>query len=283
MSDAAPVLRLEGVTVRYGSFVAVDGLDLALGKGELFGLLGPNGAGKSTTLKVLVGQLGPSAGRVAAFGLDLQREWPRVKPRFGYVPDRDNHYEELTGRRNLALFAELYAVGAGRVDEVLARMELTEAADLPVKAYSQGMRRKLLLARALLHRPELVYLDEPTANLDVHSSHVVHEVLRELARDGCSILLTTHDMEEVEALCDRVLVLRRGRSVALGTPAELRRDHARRLVDVLATDGSRHVFDLDVEAERAALARLVAAGDVASLRSRSADLRAAFLELTGQE
>jgi ABC-2 type transport system ATP-binding protein len=283
MSDAAPVLRLEGVTVRYGSFVAVDGLDFELGRGELFGLLGPNGAGKSTTLKVLVGQLGPSTGRVAAFGLDLQRDWQRIKPRFGYVPDRDNHFEELSGRRNLVLFAELYAVDEARVDDALARMELTDAAALPVRAYSQGMRRKLLLARALLHRPELVYLDEPTANLDVHSTRVVHEVLRELARGGCSILLTTHDMEEVEALCDRVLVLRRGRSVALGTPAELRRDHARRLVDVLATDGSRHVFDLDIEPEREALASMVASGDVSSLRSRSADLRAAFLELTEQE
>src|SRR5437016_5315513 len=158
------MIRLDGLRVLYGSFAAVDGLDLEIRGGELFGLLGPNGAGKSTTLRVLIGQRRPSGGRVTVAGLDVVRDWARVKPLFGYVPDRENHFDEFTGRRNLQLFAGLYGVELARVDECLAIVELSEAADVPVRGYSLGMKRKLLLARALLHRPRLLYLDEPTAN-----------------------------------------------------------------------------------------------------------------------
>src|SRR4051794_20381763 len=119
-----PLLRLDGLTVRYGAFVAVDALDLEVGGGELFGLLGPNGAGKSSTLRVLIGQRPPSAGVVTVAGRDVVRDWQDIKPLFGYVPDRENHFEEFTGRLNLSLFAGLYGVGAGRVDECLALVEL---------------------------------------------------------------------------------------------------------------------------------------------------------------
>src|SRR5207248_11758485 len=118
-----------------------------------------------------------------------------------------NHFEEFTGRRNLQLFAGLYQVPPRRVEECLARVELTDAADVKVRGYSLGMRRKLLLARALLHQPRLLYLDEPTANLDLHSAALVRQILRELVADGCTVLLTTHNMEEVEAVCDRVAIL----------------------------------------------------------------------------
>jgi ABC-type multidrug transport system ATPase subunit len=212
--EASPVIRLDGLTVRFGPLVAVDGLDLHLGRGEVFGLLGPNGAGKSTTLRVLIGQIRPSAGRVTVAGLDVGRDWARVKPLFGYVPDRDNHFDDLTGRRNLQFFADLYRAPRARVDECLALVELTEAAGVPVRAYSLGMRRKLLLARALLHRPPLLYLDEPTANLDAHSAAVVRGVLREAAAGGGTVLLTTHNLREVEEVCDRVAVLCKGRLTA---------------------------------------------------------------------
>src|SRR5262245_28266189 len=121
--DPEPILRLEGLTLRYGSFTAVDGVDLEVHRGELFGLLGPNGAGKRSTLRVLIGQRPPSAGRVIAFGRDIAREWAAVKPLFGYVPDRENHFEEFTGRRNLNLFASLYRLSSERVDECLQLVE----------------------------------------------------------------------------------------------------------------------------------------------------------------
>lgn len=278
---ADSVIRLDGLVVKYGEFVAVDRLDLELGRGELFGLLGPNGAGKSSTLRVLIGQRKPSAGRVKIFGRDIVKEWAEIKPRFGYVPDRENHFEEFTGHRNLALFAGLYDVPTKRIDECLKRVELDEAAHLPVRGYSLGMRRKLLLARALLHQPRLLYLDEPTANLDIHSGKLVRRILRELVADGCTVLLTTHNMEEVEEICDRVAILCRGRLVALDTPLSLRREHTEHKVDVILGDGSRHVFDLEQPLERDVLAGHVAKGDVATLQTREFNFHETFLKLTG--
>src|SRR5262249_1649152 len=181
-----------------------------------------NGAGKSSTLRVLIGQRPPSGGRAAVLGKDVVRDWVAVKPLFGYVPERDNHFEEFTGRHNLSLFAGLYGVPRARALECLRRVELEEAADLPVRAYSLGMRRKLLLARALLHRPRLLLLDEPTANPDAHSAGRVRRLLCELAAEGCTVLLTAHDPEQVEEVCDRAAVLCRGKLVALGSPAALR-------------------------------------------------------------
>jgi ABC-2 type transport system ATP-binding protein len=216
-------------------------------------------------------------------GLDVVRDWQAVKPLFGYVPDRENHFDEFSGHRNLQLFADLYGVERRRVDECLALVELSEAARLPVKAYSLGMRRKLLLARALLHRPRLLYLDEPSANLDVHSVEVVHRVLRGLAAGGTTVLLTTHNVQEVEQLCDRVAILCKGRLVALDSPLALRRRHAERKVDIILDDGRRLELDLDDAGQRDELTRQVVAGHIASLKTREFDFHQAFLKLTGME
>jgi ABC-2 type transport system ATP-binding protein len=279
--EAATIIQLDHLTIRYGSFVAVDGLSLELQRGELFGLLGPNGAGKSSTLRVLIGQRPPSSGQVTIFGRDIVHDWAAIKPLFGYVPDRENHFEEFSGRRNLAFFAGLYNVPRNRINECLARVELDQAADLPVSGYSLGMRRKLLLARALLHQPHLLYLDEPTANLDIHSSKVVRKILRDLVAEGCTVLLTTHNMDEVEEICDRVAILCRGRLIALDTPLALRQQHTERQVDVVFASGERHAFDLDQPAQRALLATHVTAGDVASLQTREFNFHETFLKLTG--
>lgn len=276
-----PVLRIEGLGVRYGNFQAVDDLCLELQPGELFGLLGPNGAGKSSTLRVLIGQRKPTSGNVTILGHDIVSEWHKVKPLFGYVPDRENHFEEFTGRRNLQFFAELYQVSEDRVQECLEMVELDEAADLQVRSYSLGMRRKLLLARGLLHRPRILYLDEPTANLDIHSSEVVRRILRDLVAQGVTVLLTTHNMQEVEESCDRVAILCRGRLVALDTPLALRQQHADRKVDVILDSGDRQVFDLDDFDDRESLSAHVAAGTVASLQTREFNFHEAFLKLTG--
>jgi ABC-type multidrug transport system ATPase subunit len=283
MSQPDPILCLERLTVRYGTFLAVDNLDLTLNRGELFGLLGPNGAGKSSTLRVLIGQRRPSGGRVLVGGRDIVRDWGAIKPLFGYVPDRENHFEEFTGRRNLEIFAGLYRVGDRRIDECLKRVELDGAAHLPVRAYSLGMRRKLLLARALLHQPQILYLDEPSANLDIHSAAVVRRILRDLTATGVTVLLTTHNMQEVEEICDRVAILCHGRRVALDTPLALRQQHVERKVDVVLAGGSRRVFDLDQDDDRETLGRHVAVGDVASLQTREFNFHEAFLKLTGTE
>lgn len=279
--EAASAISIHDLVVRYGSFVAVDRLNLELRRGELFGLLGPNGAGKSSTLRVLIGQKPATSGHVTVFGYDIVRDWSTIKPLFGYVPDRENHFEEFSGRRNLAIFAGLYNVPERRIDECLQRVELDEAADVLVRGYSLGMRRKLLLARALLHQPRLLYLDEPTANLDIHSGKLVRQILRELVADGCTVLLTTHNMEEVEQVCDRVAILCRGRLIALDTPLALRSKHTEHKVDVILGDGSRHVFDLEQPHDRALLAGHVSAGAVATLQTREFNFNETFLKLTG--
>lgn len=278
---AESIIRLDALTIRYGDFTAVDALDLHIRRGELFGLLGPNGAGKSSTIRVLIGQRRPTNGQVSIAGHDIVKDWDTIKSLFGYVPDRENHFEEFTGRRNLELFASLYGVARSRIDTCLALVELTEAADIPVRGYSLGMRRKLLLARALLHEPQILYLDEPTANLDIHSAGVVRRILREMVAAGATVVLTTHNMEEVEAICDRVAILCRGKLVALDTPLALRQAHTERKVDVILADGARLVFDLEREEERGLLARHVTRGDVASLQTREFNFHEAFLKLTG--
>ncbi|CAN5377027.1 ABC transporter ATP-binding protein [soil metagenome] len=276
-----PILCLNELTVRYGDFVAVDHLNLELRRGELFGLLGPNGAGKSSTLRVLIGQREPTEGQVTVAGYDIVKDWETVKPLFGYVADRENHFEEFTGRRNLQFFADLYRVGRARVQECLEMVELDEAADLPARTYSTGMRRKLMIARGLLHKPQILYLDEPTANLDIHSTALVRKILRDLVAGGVTVIMTTHNMVEVEEACDRVAILCRGSLFALDTPLALRQGHVDRKVDVILEQGNRLVFDLDDETERTELARCVAAGTVASLQTREFNFHEAFLKLTG--
>jgi ABC-2 type transport system ATP-binding protein len=247
--STVPVVRIHGLTVRYGAFVAVGRLDLELGRGEVIGLVGPNGAGKSTTLRVLTGQRRPDAGSVTVLGHDLTGDWAAVKPLVGYVPDRENHFEEFSGRRNLRFFAGLYGVGCERVDDCLRSVDLTDVADLPVRGYSLGMRRKLLLARSLLHRPSVLYLDEPTANLDAHSAAVVRRVLRDHAAAGGAVLLTTHNLEEVEEVCDRVAVLCRGRLVVCDTPRALRERLGENTVQSSWASDFRSVFSKIIETE----------------------------------
>jgi ABC-type multidrug transport system ATPase subunit len=276
-------IHIDGLRVAYGSFVAVNGLDLHIRKGELFGLLGPNGAGKSTTIRVLIGQRRPTAGRVAVLGHDVVRDWATIKPLFGYVPDRENHFEEFTGRRNLEFFARLYNVPRLRVRDCLRLVELEEAADVPVRGYSLGMRRKLLLARALLHEPTVLYLDEPTANLDIRSAEVVHRILRERVAGGATVVLTTHDMDEVEKICDRVGIMCKGKLVALDSPLALRTAHTERKADVILETGERLAFDLDADTDRQKLAEVVRSGAAASVKTREFDFHATFLKLTGQQ
>lgn len=278
---SATILKIDALVVRYGSFTAVDGLNLELRSGEIFGLLGPNGAGKSSTIRVLIGQRQPTSGSVYIAGLDVVRQWEAVKLLFGYVPDRENHFEEFTGRQNLEFFADLYCADRRRVEECLALVELSEAGKLPVSAYSLGMRRKLLLARALLHQPKLLYLDEPTANLDIHSIEVVHRILRQLLKQGVTVLLTTHNMKEVEEVCDRVAILCKGKLVALDSPLSLRQQHAERKADVVLEDGTKTVVDLNDATERSQFAEAFRAGRVASVQTREFDFHDAFLKLTG--
>ena len=272
--------------VRYGDFTAVDGLSLSVRPGELFGFLGPNGAGKSTTMKVLIGVLRPSSGTVEIAGCRIPAQLEKIKPIFGYVPDTENHIEEFTGRQNLELFADLYSVSRHVVDEMLFRLELDEAADVLVRGYSKGMRKKLLLARELLHSPKILYLDEPTANLDSHSTELVRRMLRSLTESGVTVFVTTHNMEEVEEICDRVAILSHGKLIECDTPGSLVARYAEHKVVVRYEKDQqsfRETLNLAEESERTRLAELVQRGYCTGIQSRDFNFDDVFRKLTGQE
>lgn len=222
-----PDIATFALTRRFHSLVAVDRLDLTVAHGSIFGLLGPNGAGKSTTLKMLTTLLVPTSGTASIGGFDIVHEPGAVRRRIGYVPQLLSADGGLTGRENLMLSAKLYGLSreqrGARIDEALAFMGLESAADDLVSTYSGGMIRRLEVAQALLHRPLVLFLDEPTIGLDPIARRAVWERLRESrVQYGTTILLTTHDMEEADELCDTIAILHQGRVAAQGAPAELK-------------------------------------------------------------
>ena len=219
-SAPGPAIQIDGLTKRYSGRAVVDSLDLTVASGELFALLGPNGAGKTTTVEILEGYRRPDAGQVRVLGLDPDREAGRLRPRMGLMLQEGGVYRQARPREMVRLFASFYREPLD-VDPLLERVGLSEAADRPYKVLSGGEKQRLGLALALVGRPELVILDEPTAGMDPAARVATRALLAGLRSDGVTVLLTTHDLADVEALADRVAVIARGRIVAEGTPASL--------------------------------------------------------------
>ncbi len=235
----APVIEVTGLTKRYGRFTAVDGIDLAIGKGEVFGLLGPNGSGKTTTILLLLGLTEPSAGEIRVLGLDPLRKPLSVKRRVGYLPDQIGFYDHLSAVENLAYTARLAGLAspeAGkRIAEALERVRLSDVRDRRVSTYSRGMRQRLGLAEVLVKGSEIAILDEPTSGLDPQSTQELLDLIRELAADGVTIVLSSHLLSMMQSLCDRVALFRRGRIGLIGKVADL-------TADVL---GGTHVVEVE--------------------------------------
>jgi ABC-2 type transport system ATP-binding protein len=227
LTRSGPAIEVTELTRRFGDFTAVDHLSFRVGQGRIFGMLGPNGAGKSTTIKMLTTLLKPTSGGAFVAGFDVVREPASVRRSIGYVSQMLSADGALTGRENLMLSARLYGVRranrSARVGEALAFMGLTAEARKLVKQYSGGMIRRLELAQAMLHRPTVLFLDEPTIGLDPLARHAVWDRLLELRREtAMTVLITTHDMEEADRLCDELVVLHLGKIAATGTPADLK-------------------------------------------------------------
>lgn len=238
--NGVPVLHLQGVVKRYGGFTAVRGIDLEVRRGEIFGFLGPNGAGKTTTIRMVAGILEPTAGRIVVGGHDLAREPMAARARIGYIPDRPFLYEKLTGAEFLRFAAGLWGHEGPEVEEriekLLALFSLSEWRDELIESYSHGMRQKILISSALVHRPELIVVDEPMVGLDPRSARLLKELLRSFVAAGGTVFLSTHTLEVAEALCDRIAILRRGEVLALGSMAELRQQ--------VSTSGGEHLEDI---------------------------------------
>lgn len=249
MSSA--VIQTLSLSRRFGEKNAVDQLTLEVHPGEIFGFLGHNGAGKTTTVRLLNGVLEPSAGKATVLGLDPQTEGPALRARTGVLTETPSLDERLTAHENLSIYADLYDVPRGdvpvRVDSLLDEFELLERAHDKVGGYSKGMKQRLALARALLHRPEVLFLDEPTAALDPVAARHVHRLVENLARrEGSTVFLCTHNLVEAQRLCDRVAVMEQGRLVALGTPSELTRQYVKRLDVDLEVDPSQSELAMQI-------------------------------------
>ncbi|MHB1312329.1 MAG: ABC transporter ATP-binding protein [Gemmatimonadaceae bacterium] len=220
------MIRLTGLSKQYGSFVAVDDIDLHVPEGELFGFLGPNGAGKTTTLRMIAGILKPTAGRVQIGGVDLAVDPIRAKAKLGFIPDRPFIYEKLTGAEFLRFVAGLYDQHGAQVEhrarELLALFDLEEWRDELVESYSHGMRQKLIISSAFVHRPEVIVVDEPHVGLDPKAIKILRDLFREYAARGHTIMMSTHTLATAESLCDRIGIIVQGKITALGTMDELR-------------------------------------------------------------
>jgi ABC-2 type transport system ATP-binding protein len=220
------MIELTALTKRYGAFTAVDAIDLTVRRGELFGFLGPNGAGKTTTLRMIAGILQPTAGSVRIAGIDLAADPIAAKAKLGFIPDRPFIYEKLTGGEFLRFVAGLYDQSGDaverRMSELLALFDLLDWKDELVESYSHGMRQKLIISSAFLHRPEVVVVDEPMVGLDPKAAKVLKDLFREYTRRGHTIMMSTHTLEVAQSLCDRVGIIQNGRIRACGTMAELR-------------------------------------------------------------
>lgn len=253
----APLILARGLVKTFGDFVAVDGIDVEVRPGESFGFLGPNGAGKSSTMRMIGCVSPPSGGTLQVLGMDPATDGPRIRARLGVVPQRDSLDEELTVEENLWVYGRYFglprAVVQERAKELLEFAQLTDRATSIVEPLSGGMKRRLTIARGLVNTPEILLLDEPTTGLDPQARHVLWDRLFRLKREGVTLVLTTHYMDEAEQLCDRLVVMDRGRIVAEGSPRDLIDTYSTREVLELrfdTDDHAHHLSDVDGVAER---------------------------------
>jgi ABC-2 type transport system ATP-binding protein len=277
------MLKLDKVRKCYGQIVAVDDLTVDVSRGEIFGLLGPNGAGKSTTVHLAVGLLAPDSGSITIEGFGSP-VLPAVRSRIGVAPQALSLYEHLTADENLAFFGRMYGLSGrrlvGRVQAALEFVGLTERRRDLIRHYSGGMKRRLNLAAAILHEPELILLDEPTVGVDPQSRHSIFESILALRNSGRTIVYTTHYMEEAERLCDRVCIMDHGRMLALDTVSRLLANHGARPVLVASSQG--HEVRIETDDPVGELNRLARLGPVVDFRVERPTLEQVFLGLTGR-
>jgi ABC-2 type transport system ATP-binding protein len=268
-----PAIEVENLSRTFNSLRAVDNISFSVDGGEIFGFLGHNGAGKTTTIRMLSGQLQPTSGRGRVAGCDIVTEQQRLRPLIGVVSEHQNLYERMSGRENLEFAARLYGQDARGIDAALKQVDLLDRARDKVQNYSNGMKQRLLIARSILHGPRIVFLDEPTRGLDP---------IVDMSKQGVTIFLTTHYMEEADQLCDRVAFLSDGRIVALDTPGNLKSAHGQQQVNVTLDNGESRSIALDGEDAGRELQQLLSGGQVRTLHSAEATLEEVFIQLAGR-
>lgn len=276
------IIEVKNITKVYADQTAINGLEFKVKKGEIFGFLGPSGSGKTTMIKILTGQLMPTSGTANVLGADLaQLKTPNFRNRIGVLTDTNGLYERLSIYENLKLYCQLYDVALGKIDEVLNVVNLKDEKAKKVSALSKGMTQRVMLARTLLHAPDLLFLDEPTSALDPVNTRHIYEGLRALNAKGTTIFLTTHDMEEADLLCDRVAFLDKGQIQLLGEPHRLKKNHSDSTITVELKNEEKVVLPSGGEgAER--LFEFMKANQVATVHSNEPSLGDIFVQVTGR-
>lgn len=261
--------------------MAVDGLSFQIGKGEIFGLLGPNGAGKTTTIRMLTMQTGKTAGSISYDGLPLEENEKKIKAMIGVVPQHINFDNDLTVGQNMELHGRLHHMNGSqrrqRIEELLQYLELEDTVNMSPRQLSGGMRRRLLIARALIHKPSILFMDEPTVALDPQVRHRIWDLIREMAAKGVTVLLTTHYIEEAESLCQRVAIINKGKLVDIDTPMSFCQRMGRIAVEWSGEGGRQYRF-FDQRKEAAEFAATLEAAQI-----RRSNLEDVFIELTGRK
>ncbi len=283
MSEHA--IEVRELRYAYGANEAVRGIDFEVAPGEILGFLGPNGAGKSTTIKMLTGLLRPASGTARVLGHDVAGQRAEVQARIGVCFEEKNLYVDMSARANLRFHARLFGIRDLDADELLRRVGLADRVGDRVESYSKGMRQRLMMARALVNRPDVLFLDEPTDGLDPVSSKAIRGLIRDEATRGAAVLLTTHDMAEADELSDRVAFINEGRLHALDTPENLKLEHGRRAVRVRrrGDDGVQELeVDLDDPSAGERLKEAVAAEGLLTIHTEEATLENIFVQMTGR-
>lgn len=276
------LIELQNVCLNLSADFQIQHLSFQVKEGEIFGFLGPSGAGKTTTIKLLTRQLKKESGSIHLMGQEIEHT-PRARyDEIGILSDTSNLYERMTIEENLKFFAALRNLPATRVEDILHQVDLYESRKRPFKKCSRGMKQRAILASAVLHKPKLLFLDEPTSGLDPATSQEIHKLLSELNRNGTTVFLTTHNMEEADKLCHRVGILNRGKLIACNSPQELKLEFSKDEVELMTR--SRQTIHVKKDAEGARqIFDLISRGDCLTIHSREPNLEEIFLQLTGRE
>ena len=271
------MIKVERVTKSFGDKVALNNISFVVNQGEIFGFLGPSGSGKTTMINILTGQLQANSGKTELLGKDSQKLLPSDFEELGLVGDTSGYYEKLSLYNNLLLFARLYGVSKSRIEEILKQVGLYDSKDTPAEKLSTGMRQRMLLARALINYPKVLFLDEPTSGLDPTTSKKIHKLLQELKERGTTIFLTTHDMNEATLLCDNLALLNKGHLIEQGSPSEIiQKYNTEKKVAVTYSDSTKKVVrfeDLQQEDYKKMM----------TIHSCEPTLEDIFIKLTGEK
>lgn len=283
---AGDAIVAEELAYWYGDLVAVDHVSFNVTEGEILGFLGPNGAGKTTTVKMLTGQLRPKAGKAVLLGIDAARNVKKVQGQIGVCFEDTNLYEQMSAVENLILFARLFGIRQFDADALLTRVGLAGREKDRVETYSKGMKQRLMVARSLLNRPRVLFLDEPTAGLDPTSAESIRNVILEERERGATVFLTTHDMMEADKLSDRVAFMNQGKIVTLDTPHNLKQQYGKRALKAKVSTESGELKDreviLDAPETPDAVHELFAREKVVTIHSEEASLEDIFIKITGR-